>query len=70
MDRTPVSSSNLSSVGYDASNRILEIEFNSGRIYQYSNVPEDIYEGLMAAPSHGKYFYQHIRDVYPDRRVR
>lgn len=70
MDRTPVSSSNLSSVGYDANDRILEIQFNSGRIYQYSNVPEDIYEGLMAAPSHGKYFHQHIRDVYPDRRIR
>jgi hypothetical protein len=39
MDRTPVSSSNLSSVGYDPDEQILEIEFNGGRVYQYYDVP-------------------------------
>lgn len=38
MDRTPVSSTNLKSVGYDAVNRVLEIEFHDGGIYQYFNV--------------------------------
>lgn len=70
MNRTPVSSSNLSSVGYNKNSRILEIEFNDGRVYQYSNVPTSIYEGLMAASSHGKYFHRHIRDVYQYTQIR
>jgi hypothetical protein len=64
MKRTPVKSSNLRSVGYDAATKTLEIEFNNGRVYHYSNVPPHIYEGLMAAASHGTYFQEHIKDVY------
>jgi hypothetical protein len=69
MNRTPVSSSNLRSIGYDSTSKVLEIEFHSGGIYQYSNVPESVYRGLMAASSHGQYFHQHIKDVYSYRRV-
>jgi hypothetical protein len=61
MNRTPVSSSNLASVGYDPENMILEIEFQHGGVYQYLNVPESKYEGLMKADSHGKYFDAHIK---------
>ena len=46
MDRTPVSSSNLASVGYDPSTKTLEIEFNDGAVYQYDDVPESEYTGL------------------------
>lgn len=63
MERTPVKSSNLHSVGYDSSNQILEIEFNSGGIYQYSQVPEDIYNSLMNADSKGRYFIQNIKNA-------
>lgn len=70
MNRTPVSSSNLRSVGYDSSTNTLEIEFNNGGIYQYSGVPYSVYQGLMAASSHGSYFHAHIRDSYPYRKIR
>lgn len=69
MKRQPVSSSNLRSVGYDASSETLEIEFHSGGTYQYSQVPASIYQGLMQAESHGRYFHAHIKDVYAYRRV-
>lgn len=69
MNRTPVVSSNLSSVGYDPSTKTLEIEFNSGGVYQYSNLPESVYKGLMNAASHGKYHAQHIKDNYPYTQV-
>jgi hypothetical protein len=59
MNRTPVSSSNLESVGYE--NGTLEIRFHSGGTYQYSNVPEHVYQGLMGASSKGSYFDQHIK---------
>jgi len=64
MQRIPVTSSDLSSVGYDPISQTLEIQFNSGGIYQYSDVPANVYEGLMSASSHGKYFHAHIRTSY------
>jgi len=70
MNRLPVSSSNLRSVGYDSSTNTLEIEFNSGGIYQYRGVPPAVYERLMSASSHGKYFHAHIKNVYPDTKIR
>ncbi len=61
MDREPVSSTNLASVGYDASSAVLEVEFNHGGVYQYSGVPEEIHQGLMSAGSHGSYFDQFVK---------
>lgn len=68
MNMQPVSSSDLSSVGYE--NGTLYIAFNSGGVYSYSNVPVSVYQGLMNAGSHGKYFHQYIKNVYPYKRLR
>ena len=46
MKRQSVKSPNHASVGYDAENEILEIEFNHGGVYQYFVVPEKIFEEL------------------------
>jgi hypothetical protein len=68
--RTPVTSSNLRSVGYDPSTRTLEIEFHKTGVYEYSGVPQFVYDGLMSAGSHGTYFDRHIKKGgYPYRRV-
>ncbi len=70
MVRQPVSSSLVKSVGYHAEEMVLEIEFTSGRVYQYFDVPEEIYSGLIGASSLGSYFNAHIKDVYPYRHSR
>ena len=62
MQRTTVSSSNLASVGYDATTETLEIEFQNGAVYQYFSVPVQVYHGLMQAESHGSYFNEHIKN--------
>ena len=64
MKRQSVESSNLASIGYDAANEILEVEFNHGGVYQYFDVPEGVYQELMDAPSHGVYFSANIRNDY------
>lgn len=64
MQRDPVSSSNLASVGYDPTTYTLEVEFNSGRVYQYFDVPEHIYQELMSAGSVGSYFSRSIRNSF------
>lgn len=71
MQRESVSSSNLRSVGYDPSTEMLEIEFHSGGVYQYSGVPAAVYNGLMAASSHGSYFDINVKKAgYHYRKVR
>ena len=69
MRRYSVASSNLASVGYDTPTQTLEVEFLSGSVYQYYNVPENIYEQLMQAGSKGRFFHQYIRNAYPYSRI-
>lgn len=69
MDRQPVSSSNLASIGYDYDTEILEIEFLNGSVYEYKNVMSVIYEELMNAASHGSYFNREIRMTYPYEKI-
>ena len=64
MQHTPVSSSNISSVGYDPDSRTLEVAFHKSGTYAYSDVPQAEYDALMAAPSHGKYFSSNIKPRY------
>lgn len=69
MNRNYVSSSNLRLVGYDVDESVLEIEFHSGSVYQYFNVPPDKYESLMRASSKGSYFATYIKDIYRYQRI-
>jgi hypothetical protein len=64
MDRVPVSSSNIATVGYEESTATLEIEFHSGGVYQYYNVPENVHLELITASSVGGYFARNIKNVY------
>lgn len=56
-----VSSSNLAAVGYDASTQTLRVRFLNNMIYDYSNVPSRLYDGLMSASSHGSYLDTYIK---------
>jgi len=69
VERVRVQSSNIRSIGYDTESMVLEIEFHDGGVYQYSNVPQHVYEGLMLASSKGSYFHQRIKGRYRYRKV-
>lgn len=56
-----VTSSNILSIGYDPDNMILEVEFTTGAVYQYYDVPQSIYDGLMAADSHGTFLSAYVK---------
>jgi len=64
MERTPVSSSNITAIGYDSDGQILEIEFNNGAVYAYSGVPPGEHEGIMSADSKGRYMHANIKNRY------
>ena len=69
MQRQPVSSSNIASIGYDERTQTLEVEFLDDSVYQYFNLPTNIYEALMAAPSHGVFLHANIRDQFAYERL-
>ncbi len=61
MDRISVSSSNIAAVGYDESTETLEVEFNSGLVYEYDAVPKTIYESMIIANSVGIFFNENVK---------
>lgn len=69
MNRTPVSSTNVASVGYDPDTQTLEIEFTSGTVYQYFDVPQTVYEALMASDSAGGFVNSQLKGYYRYARV-
>ena len=68
MTRQNIYSTNLKSVGYE--DGILEIEFKTRSIYQYFNVPENVYLGLLNASSKGTFLNTYIKDRYRFRQIR
>lgn len=64
MLRQAVESSVITSVGYDAKTNVLEVEFRTGRVYQYFLVPQSVYRELMRSESMGRYFNHEIRGSY------
>ena len=70
MERKRVNSGTLRSVGYDARSRVLEIEFTSGSIVQYSGVSSEVHRQFMAAPSPGSFYQDKIDENFPSKRIR
>ncbi len=70
MERKRINASNIRGVGYDARNRMLEIEFSNGSIYQYSGVSEEVHRRLVNAPSPGSYFSDNIEENFSAKRMR
>lgn len=68
MERTPVKSSQMVSVGYmresDQDQAFLEVEFKNGTVYRYFDVPERTYEALLAADSVGSFFNTQVKKYY------
>lgn len=64
MRREPVDSSVIKTLGYNDATHLLEVEFQTGRIYQYFLVPSAVHTALMRAKSIGEYFNHRIRNRY------
>ena len=61
MNRKPITSSRIASVGYDPKKKILEVEFaKGGQIYQYHPITEEGYIQMMKAESVGIWFQKNI----------
>jgi hypothetical protein len=69
LEKQQIQSSNLRFVRYDAAKKNLEIEFRSGIIHQYQNVPSAIHAGLLKASSAGIYYTENIRNRFRTIRI-
>lgn len=67
MVRTRVASTNIRSIGYY--DTTLEVEFLSGGVYQYFNVPQEHYLHMIHFPHPGTYLARYVKGVYPYQRV-
>ncbi len=76
MKRIPVESSDLASVGWEAGT--LEVEFRAketkngikpAEIYQYFDVPEQVFRELMTLKKPGQLFYYKVRNRYRYERI-
>lgn len=64
IEMMPLNSSNIAAAGYDPEIGTLRIEFKSGAVYSYANVPAEVHADLMTAPSAGGYFFRNIKDRF------
>lgn len=71
-----VDSSAVERVDYTAASRTLDIWYSGGGQYRYLDVPQALYEELLAAPSIGAFVNQRIKphfaciQINPRRRFR
>jgi hypothetical protein len=69
MERKAVVSSNIKSIGYDSESQTVEVEFSNGGVYQHHDVPQEAYDGLMAAKSKGGHYASTIRGKFKHTKV-
>jgi hypothetical protein len=60
----------IASFSYRLSKQKLTIQFQSGHVYEYYDVPEQEVRNLANAPSKGRYFYYNIRTAYEYTRIK
>jgi len=59
-----IDSSNIEAICYVEDARELQVRFLNGSTYSYADVPQEIYEELLNAPSKGSYLNRMIKGVY------
>jgi hypothetical protein len=62
VDRIPVVSSSVASVGYEETTSLLEVEFTNGSVYRYFEVPSKHFESLTGGQvSVGRYLNAEVK---------
>lgn len=60
-------STSLRRIVYSEVAASLWVQFSSGAVYRYADVPADIVAGLLDAASHGGFFATHVRNAFSCR---
>lgn len=57
-------SSHVEAIKYEPEERSVYVKFNDGSVYQYMNVPESVWEELLASGSKGRFINIVLRRGY------
>jgi hypothetical protein len=63
-------SSVISAIKYDASSLTLRVIYISGAIYDYKNVPEEVYTAMKTAFSKGIFLNKNIKGKYEYEKIK
>ena len=69
LELSPVDSSQISKVGYSEEHKVLAVEFNTGTLYYYKDVPKEMHEKMLKADSVGRFLNQQIKGDYEYERI-
>jgi KTSC domain len=69
IEMLPACSTMAAQVGYDYDREILQIEFNNGAVYQYSEVEPELWEDLHDTDSIGSFYNREIKGYYPSVKI-
>ena len=69
MPHVTMFSSAIRTVDYDEARQHLVITLANKRTYRYLDVPPEVYQQFLAAESKGRFYNDHIRDVYIYERL-
>ena len=64
-----LNSSSIAAAGYDRCRKVLRLRYAGGNTYDYTRVPEAIFDELLTAPSAGQYVNWRVKPYYPYTRV-
>lgn len=67
--RLAVQSSNIKSLAYQASIQELQVEFSSGTLYSYANVPGEVFLAMLESNSIGSFFAKKIKGAYEYKQL-
>jgi hypothetical protein len=65
-----IQSSNIKSSTYNTEDKTLLIEFNNNSLYQYNEVPWEVFTKFRMSESQGKYFNSDISKKYKYEKVK
>lgn len=70
MIEVEIKSTNLKNAKYDTELKSLVVEFNNGAIYEYENVPWEIFTKFRMAESQGSFFSKNISRTYKYKKIK
>ena len=64
-----IQSSNLKSASYNTTGKILKVTFNNGSIYEYYDLPWNVFTKLRLSESQGKFFNAEISKNFRYKKI-
>ncbi len=69
MEMKKISSGKLRAIGYDARQRLLQVQLDDGSVLQYSGVGEEAWRRLSTSSSAWSYYRDTIEEEFTAKRV-